>query len=179
MSRLPTITREKLSGEDQLIWDRVMSGRSGTGGPFGALIHVPRLAERIAAIENYFRSEGALPAADRELIILATARELGAHFPWTRHEIRGREAGLRSETIETLRTNESLASLTSHERLLVEIVRSLLRERRLSDELFSRGLADMGPEQLVEIVALIGHYSLIASVVNAFDIQAPAGTATF
>src|SRR5438046_2828535 len=75
MSRLPAISRDKLSTENQAIWDRVMSGRS-TGGPFGALIHVPRLAERIAAVEAYFRSEGALPATDRELVILATGRDM-------------------------------------------------------------------------------------------------------
>jgi len=178
MSRLPAISRDKLSTENQAIWDRVMSGRS-TGGPFGALIHVPRLAERIAAVETYFRSEGALPATDRELVILATAREMGAHFPWTRHEIRGREAGLPSEAVEALRVNKVLDALTPRQRLLVEIVRSLLRDHRLSDELFSRGLAELGAEQLVETIALVGHYSLIGSVVNAFGIAAPAGSVTF
>jgi 4-carboxymuconolactone decarboxylase len=178
MSRLPATSRDKLSTENQAIWDRVMSGRSA-GGPFGALIHVPKLAERIAAVETYFRSEGALPATDRELVILATAREMGAHFPWTRHEIRGREAGLRAEAVEALRANKDLNALLPRERLLVEIVRSLLREHRLSDELFSRGLAELGAEQLVEMIALVGHYSLIGSVTNAFEIAAPAGSVTF
>src|SRR5438094_8817510 len=101
MSRLPAISRDKLSTENQAIRDRVMSGRS-TGGPFGTLIHVPRLAERIAAVATYFRSEGALPATDRELVIRATARGMGARFPRTRHESRGREAGLRSDAVEAL-----------------------------------------------------------------------------
>src|SRR5438093_12131913 len=105
MSRLPAISRDKLSTENQAIWDRVMIGRS-TGGPFGALIHVPRLAERIAAVETYFRYEGALAATDRELVILATALEMGAHFPWTRHEIRGREAGRSAHAAEALRDKQ-------------------------------------------------------------------------
>ena len=86
---------------------------------------------------------------------------------------------MRSDAVEALRVNKVLDALTPRERLLVEIVRSLLREHRLSDELFSRGLAELGAEQLVETIALIGHYSLIGSVVNAFGIAAPAGSVTF
>jgi alkylhydroperoxidase family enzyme len=133
----------------------------------------------VGAVENYFRFEGVLPATDRELVILTTARELGAHYPWNRHEIRGREAGVRTEAIEALRANGALDALTAHERLLVEIVRSLLREHRLSDELFSLGLAELDTAQLVEMVALIGHYCLIGSIANTFGVAVAPGTLTF
>ena len=179
MNRLPVISRDKLSTENQAIWDRIMAGRSGAGGPYGALFHVPGLAERVGAVENYFRFEGALQATDRELVILATARELGAHYPWNRHEIRGREAGVRTEVIEALRANNVLDALTSHERLLVDMVRGILRRHQLSDELFGRGLTELGPEKLVEMVALIGHYCLIGSIANAFGVAVQEGTVTF
>src|SRR5215471_8635248 len=179
MSRLPTVTRDKLSMENQAIWDRIMAGRSGAGGPYGALFHVPGLAERIGAVENYFRSDGTLAATDRELIILTTARELGAHYPWNRHEIRGREAGVRPEAIEALRANGILDALTAHEKLLVEIVRGILRQHQVSDDLFARALAELGPEKIVEMVALVGHYCLIGSIANTFGVAVAEGTVTF
>jgi alkylhydroperoxidase family enzyme len=179
MSRLPTVNRDALAPEDQAVWDRIAAVRTSVRGPFGALIHVPKLADRVAALEDYFRFDAALPALDRELVILATAREMAAHYPWARHEIRGREVGTRSEAIEALRANGSLEQLTPRERLLVEIVRSLLRDRVLSEELFARGLADLGRQQLVETVALAGHYSLIGLVVKAFDVQPPNDGRTF
>src|SRR5215468_4981540 len=135
MGRLPVINRDKLSAENQAIWDRIMAGRSGAGGPYGALFHVPALAGRVGAVENYFRFDGTLAATDRELIILTTARELGAHYPWNRHEIRGREAGVRPEVIEALRANGTLDALTAHEKLLVEIVRGILCQHQVSDDL--------------------------------------------
>jgi len=179
MSRLPGITRDKLSTENQAVWDRIMAGRSGAGGPYGALFHVPGLADRVGAVENYFRFDGALPPTDRELVILTTARELGAHYPWNRHEIRGREAGVRTEAIEALRANGALDALTTHERLLVELARAILRRHQVSDELFARGLAELGPEKLVEMVALIGHYCLIGSIANTFGVAVAPGTVTF
>jgi len=103
MSRLPAVSRDALSPEDQAVWDRIAAVRTGVRGPFGVLIHVPALADRVAALEDYFRFDAALPAADRELVILATAREMGARYPWTRHEARGRELGTRTEAIEAVR----------------------------------------------------------------------------
>src|SRR5262250_1832840 len=153
MGRLPVISRDKLSAENQAIWDRIMAGRSGAGGPYGALFHVPALAGRVGAVENYFRFEGTLAQTDRELIILATAREL--------------------------RANDTLDALTAHERLLVEIVRSILRRHDVPDELFARALAELGPEKLVEMVALIGHYCLIGSIANTFGVAVAEGTVTF
>ena len=179
MSRLPAIAREQLGLEDRPAWDRIMAGRSGGGGPYGILAYVPAMAERLSAVESYFRDGGTLAAPDKELIILATARELGARFPWSRHEIRAREVGVRSEAIETLRAEESLNALTPHERLLVEVVRSLLRERSLSDDLFLSAQAELGNQRLVEIVGLVSHYNMISSVANTFDLGVPADTVTF
>ncbi len=179
MSRLPVVNREALSPEDQAVWDRIAAVRTGVRGPFGVLIHVPALADRVAALEDYFRFNAALPAADRELVILAAAREMGARYAWTRHEARGRQVGTRSEAIEAVRANGALAGLTPRERLLVEIVRALLRGRTLPEELFARGLAELGRQQLVETVALTGHYSLIGLVVNGFDVAPPDDSRTF
>jgi len=178
--RLPTVKREDLSPENQERWDRIMAGRThGGGGPYSALIHAPLLADHLATAENYYRKEAALAEADRELVILATAREFETHYPWTRHEIRGRRAGLREEAIETVRAHGSLEKLVPRERLLVEIVRSLLRQHRLSNEMFTLALAELGPQKFVELVALIGHYSTIGSVANAFDVRPPDGSKTF
>ncbi|MET0501467.1 MAG: carboxymuconolactone decarboxylase family protein [Candidatus Binatia bacterium] len=177
--RLPTIKRDDLSPENQQRWDRITAGRTGGGGPYSALIHAPILADHLATAENYYRKDAALGDADRELVILATAREFEAHYPWTRHEIRARQAGLREDTIEAVRAHGSLEKLMPRERLFVEIVRSLLRQHRLSNEIFTMALAELGPQKFVEMVALIGHYSTIGSVANAFDVRPPDGSKTF
>ena len=179
MSRLPAINRDALAPDDQAVWDRIAAVRAGVRGPFGVLMHVPALADRVAALEDYFRFNAALPAADRELVIMATAREMGARYPWARHEARGREVGTRTEAIEAVRLNGMLEQLTARERLLVEIVRTLLRTRALPDALYTRALAELGRQQLIETVALAGHYSLIGLTVNAFGVEPPEYSSTF
>jgi hypothetical protein len=86
---------------------------------------------------------------------------------------------VREEAIQTIRAHGSLEKLLPRERLFVEIVHSLLRQHRLSNEMFTMALAELGPQKFVELVALIGHYSTIGSVANAFDIRPPEGSKTF
>src|SRR5947208_7900335 len=109
MSRLSAPDRAALSGDDQAVWDRIAAVRSGVRGPFGVLMHVPKLADRVAALEDFFRFDGALPGADRELVVMATAREMGARYAWARHAHRGREEGTRPEALETVRSTGALA----------------------------------------------------------------------
>jgi alkylhydroperoxidase family enzyme len=179
MSRLPAVSREQLAPENQAIWDRVMSGRSGGAGPYGALMHVPEMAGCFSALEGYFRDRGTLAKPDKEMIILAVARELGARFPWSRHEIRARQVGVRSEALEALRANGSVDGLTPHERIVIEMARTLVRERRLSHDLFARAQTELGVGPLVEAVGLVGHYNLISMVAGTFDLEVPPGTVTF
>ena len=179
MSRIPSAKREELSPKHQQIWDHIHAARSGGGGPYSILMHVPALAGHVAATEDYFRLDSALSDADREIVILAAARELGARYPWVRHEARARQAGVRLEVIETLRAKGPIAGFTAREKLLAEIPLSLLRDRSLSDELFSRAERELSRRQLVEVIALVGHYSTIGFVANAFELPAPAGSQTF
>jgi 4-carboxymuconolactone decarboxylase len=179
MSQLPVTAREQLAPQHRAIWDKVMQGRSGGAGPYGTLMHAPEMAECFAALEGYFRDRGMLAKPDKEMIILAVARELGARFPWSRHEIRARQVGVRSEALETLRANGAVNALTTHEEIVIETARSLVRERRLSDELFARAQAELGTGPLVEAVGLVGHYNFISMVARTFDLDVPPGTVTF
>jgi hypothetical protein len=59
MSRLPLLSRDKLSTENQAIWDRVMSGRTGSGGPMGhssMLRRLPRSWRRLKTTSVTTRS---------------------------------------------------------------------------------------------------------------------------
>lgn len=173
MSRLPNVNRDDLPPEGQAVWDRIASVRTGVRGPYQVLVRVPGLADRFVATEDYFRFEAALPAADRELVILATGRELGAEFAWAVHIPQAQRAGTRPEAVEIVRAHGALDGLTDRERLLVEVARTLLRTRTLPDALFNQALAELGRQQLVELVILIGQYNTVGCLLNGFGIPPP------
>ena len=179
MSRLPAPERTALSPEAQAIWDRIAASRSGgqMRGPSAVMMNVPELAGRVMEVEDYFRTDAELPAADRELVILATAREWEARFAWARHEARAREANVRPEAVEVLRRNDGLEGLTARERTLAEVTRTLLRTHELPEPLYQRALDELGSKQLVETIGLIGNYCTIALFIKSFEI--PEDSPTF
>jgi hypothetical protein len=54
-----------------------------------------------------------------------------------------------------------------------------MRHHGLSDDLFARAQQELNRRQLIEVIALVGHYSTIGFVANTFDIEAPEGSRTF
>ena len=179
MSKLANATREALSAEQQKIWDHVFSERTGGGGPYAMLMHSPAMAQHFAATEDYFRNHSLLADADREIIILTAARQIEAHYAWTRHEIRARKVGISDATIEALRAKAALDQFSGREKLLVEFTRALLRDHELSAELFSRMETEFGRAKFVEAVGLLGHYITIGMVIRMFDVRPPEGSKTF
>jgi 4-carboxymuconolactone decarboxylase len=179
MSKLPNAAREGLSEEQQKIWDRIFAGRTGGGGPYAMLMHSPAMAEHFAATEDYFRNHSLLPDADREIVILAAAREVSAHYAWTRHEIRARKVGIEPETIEALRARANVDKFSGKEKLLVEFTRTLMNRHELPDDLFARMESEFGQAKFIEAVGLLGHYITIGTVIRMFDVRPPEGSKTF
>ena len=179
MSRIPRARREDLTPEHQQIWDHINAARSGGGGPYSILLHSPAMAQHIAATEDYFRTSSLLPDADREIIILTAAREVDAHYAWSRHEIRAHNVGIRPEVIEALRAKAPVDKFSGKERLLVEFTRTLMRDHTLPDELFARMESEFGRAKFVEAVGLLGHYITIGTVIRMFEVKPPEGTKTF
>jgi alkylhydroperoxidase family enzyme len=179
MSRLPAAKREDLSPEHQKIWDRIHAARTGGGGPYSMLMYSPAMAQYFAATEDYFRNQSLLPDNDREIMILAAARELEARYAWSRHEIRAQKLGIRPEIIETLRAKAPLEKFTGPERLLVEFTRALVHDHTLSDELFARMESAYGRAKFLEAVGLLGHYMTIGTLIRLFEVEPPQGTKSF
>ena len=174
MSRLPTVKREDLSEADHHAWDEIArTHRGSVAGPFSALIHVPPMGLRVSELEGYFRFEGQLSPADRELIVCTVTKHHGAVFPYQIHDNLAREAGTRAEALQVVASGSDVAGLTSRETLLIELARELCKRSTLSPESYDRAKAELGEKVLVEAVTLCGHYTMISFVANSFEILPP------
>jgi 4-carboxymuconolactone decarboxylase len=175
MSRLPDRKREELSTEDQAVWDRVVGTRGSVRGPFGIMIHNPPVCDRVAALGAQLRFNSSLSGADKELAILTAGREVEARYEWVAHEPLGLKEGTRPEAIDVLRKGKSTEGLEAREALIIDTVRTIYREHKLSDEHYARAEAEFGRPGLVELVVLSGYYGMIGYVLNTFEADIPAG----
>jgi 4-carboxymuconolactone decarboxylase len=176
-TRVPYLTEREQVAEDGLeSYDSIAESRGGVRGPFAVLLNSPDLAGRIGHLGAYVRYESGLPDAVRELAIVTTAREFDCAYEWAAHEPIAREAGVRDEAIDVVAEREPTDDLTETEALVVTYGRHLLGDHAIPDDLFEDAKATFGVEGVVELTATMGYYSMIACVLNAFEVTPGDGS---
>jgi 4-carboxymuconolactone decarboxylase len=175
MTRIPVIaSRDDVPAGHGHVWDQIASSRGRVVGPFAVLLHRPELARRISELGAYIRFESKLGAVDRELAIIALAREMDCQFEWAYHVLEARKVGVREEAITAIRQRRS-DGLTADETLIVQYVGSLFRRHRVDQKTFDALRARLGVDGLVELTATAGYYGMLACTLNAFEVTPEAG----
>lgn len=175
MARLPNVTREGLQPEDQHFFDEIVGSRGSVRGPYGVLLHSPKLAARVAHTGTYVRFDFAIPEALKEVIIIATAREIRNQYEFAAHARLARSHGVAEDTIAAIARGTAPAGLAGDEALVVAYVQELLQNRKISDATFNGVMARFGVQNTVDITGLIGHYLLVGQILTAFEVELPEG----
>lgn len=178
MSRVSALSTSDLSEEARRVYDEIMATRGEVDRPFQMLLTSPELLRRIAHLGWYIRHESSLPAPIRECIILATAREWKCGFEWASHEPQARQCGVSEDTIQAMRDGELPSKSNEEEQAVIRFVYETLRDHEVTDATFRRVHGAFGIEGTTEIAATVGYYSMLASIINVFDVPEPARSGT-
>lgn len=180
-ARLPLPRREDLLHDPEALamYDRFVNPKSdtyaGIHGPGGIRLHSPRCAVTQIPNGHYIRRDAGITSRERELAILATARELDSQFEWMAHEEPARKAGIPEATIETIRVRGPLDSLAEADAILVRLAREAFTGRRVTKETYAAAVGLFGTRKLVDIVQLMGNYAGTALLLTVFDVQLHPG----
>lgn len=178
--RVPAVTsRSQLPEADRRHFDAIAESRGGVRGPFTVLLNSPEVAGRAAHLGAYIRFESGLPGPLRELTILATAYEWDCAYEWAAHEPIARGEGVGDDAIDVAMQRGTLADLDEPDAGVVRYVRELLREHAVADETFRDTTDALGVQGVVELTATIGYYSMLACVLDAFEVQPDDQTGPF
>lgn len=179
MARLPELDPTSLSPEQRRIYEKIASGpRGGVRGPLAVWLHRWQLADAAEALGRYCRYESSLPPRLSELAILVTARAWGSEYEWYAHAPHAAKAGLPAAVIEAIRTGATPPFERDDETVVHDVARALHADRRLDGALYARALSILGEESLIDLVAILGYYSLISMTINAFEVEPPPGAAS-
>jgi 4-carboxymuconolactone decarboxylase len=170
---MPITRRDQVPEEHRAVFDAVAAGRGSVRGPFGILMYSPKLCRRLLDVGTYLRVDSRVQPASRELAIIATAREKDCSYVWAAHAPAARKVGVSNAAVTAVRDRGDLAGLPSAERDIVDYVRQLSRDNRVTHPLFDRLRDQYGVPWLVELTGLIGHYGIVTAILNAFEV-APA-----
>jgi 4-carboxymuconolactone decarboxylase len=169
--RLPAPDPSSYDARQQQIHDAIASGpRGGVRGPLAVWLHRPELAARAQDLGRYCRYDTTLTAKQSELAILVTGRVFGSEYEWQTHKGFALKAGLSAEVIEAIRLNQTPAFDDPTLAIVHDVARSALERRDVDDALYRRAVEGIGAPALVDLVGLLGYYTLISLTINVFRV---------
>lgn len=169
--RVPYVTdRAAVPADGREHYDSIAESRGRIVAPFAVLLNSPDLAGRVADVGAYIRFESELSDRDRELAILTTAREQACAFEWAAHVPIATDAGVEETAIEAIEARRDGEDLDPAASDLIAFCRELLAENRVSASTYESVHTRLGDRGVVELVATVGYYSMIACVLNAFEV---------
>ena len=81
-----------------------------------------------------------------------------------------RNAGIAEEIINAIHTNTNIEVLSQDQQLIYTYARELLTDKRVSSDTYANASKRFSTKELVDLTTTIGYYSMIASVLNAFEV---------
>jgi 4-carboxymuconolactone decarboxylase len=170
--RLPALT--ELSARQKEISDRITARRGGTRGPFLVWLRSPELCERVEALGAYCRFESALDPRIRELSLLIAARQFDAQYSWNAHVGKAADLGVSREALAELAEGKEPRFARPDEEVAYRFSVEILRDHFVSDETFATALDEFGEAGLVDLIGSLGNYSMLAMLLNAFQVDLQA-----
>jgi 4-carboxymuconolactone decarboxylase len=174
--RLPDLDEATLTPEQREVYERIKSGPRGVVvGPLQVWLTSPALAQRAQELGAFCRYHTSFPPRLSELAILVTGAHWRAGFEWATHAPIGLQAGLQPTLVEAVRQGTRPEGMTDEEAAVHDFAVELQQAKFVSAETFSRAERVLGRPALVELVGILGYYTLISMTINAFEVPLPPG----
>lgn len=173
--RLSPLDPDSFSARQREIFDQILVRRTGISGPFLAWMRNPELADRAQELGAYCRFDSNLAHEMSELAILVVARHWRSQAEWAIHAPIAQKAGIAAEDIETMLRGDDPVFADQTAQTVYDYTKELLQTARVTDDLHARATLALGENGVVDLVALIGYYGLVALTLNAFNVAVPPG----
>jgi len=184
--RIDYLTPEKMNEEQRRLYENIKGGERGKRatltnddgslvGPFNAWLYSPNIGDRLQSLGEAVRFHNSLPPNLLEVAILVVGREWRAQFEWWAHARLAKQAGLSEEIIENIKNKKRPENAKPEELVIYDFCRELLDRKRVSGENYQRAKDLIGDKGVVNLVSLIGYYTVVSMTLNIFEVPLPEG----
>jgi 4-carboxymuconolactone decarboxylase len=176
MPRIALPTLATMKPEQRAVYAQTVAGRRGSV-PANVLVwlHSPELAARAQKLGELVRFETTLGQRWSELAILVVARHWTSHYEWAVHVAEAARAGVPAEVVSAIGERRPPQFADEKDRAVFEFASVLVATGRVPEATYRAAVLALGQKAVVELVTLVGYYSMVAFTLNAFEIPAPEG----
>ena len=174
--RMPPIAADKMTDAQKKAAEELVAGPRGSlVGPFVPLLRSPEFMNRLQKTGEYLRYNTKLGSSISEFIILLTARQWTQQFEWDSHYSLGLKAGVKAETIAAVAEGRRPTGMSADEEIVYDFLAELRQNQSVSDATYSRAIKRFGEQGVIDMVGIVGYYSMLAMIMNVARTPLPPG----
>ena len=174
-ARLPI----RKANEDPRLAEMFSKGLTGPNGEplniFGVLGNHPDMLKRWLVFATHVLSKNTLTARDRELLILRTGWNCRSRYEWGQHVEIALRCDISAEEIKAVKKGASASTWSPIDKLLLTAADELHNEYALSDATWRDLGKHCSNEQVLDLIATVGNYHLVAMFLNSTKVPIDAG----
>lgn len=173
--RMPPLPTDTLTEQQAQALANFVAARGQPTGPWIALLRSPELMTRTRALSDYLRFESVLPGWLREFVILMMARQWGQSYEWHVHYPLAIEEGLSPAIARAIAEGRRPEGMVAEEEILYELCLEMQRNHSVSDATYERAVSRFTEQGVIEVVSLMGYYTMISMILNTSRAPLPDG----
>jgi alkylhydroperoxidase family enzyme len=124
---------------------------------------------------GFLLKRGELPARERELLILRAGFNCGSDYEWGQHVRLAEKLGLPREDIDRVAAGPAAEGWSAADAALLRAADELHEAAKISDETWSLLAETYEERALIEIPMVVGHYTMLAFVLNSLGVPLDEG----
>lgn len=165
--RMPPIPAERLTDEQRKAVADISSGLRGEiRGPYWPILRSPGFLMSVHRVGEYTRYHCPLDHRINEMATLMGARAWTQQYAWNAHYGKAVKAGLMPSTLDALAEGRRPPEMQKDEEILYDFVTEVLANKSASDATYERTVAQFGESGVIDILGIVGYYSMLAMIMN-------------
>jgi len=165
--------------EDPRLAEMFSKGLTGPNGDplniFGVLGNHPDMLKRWLVFATHVLSKNTLTARDRELLILRTGWNCRSRYEWAQHVEIALRCDITATEIKAVKKGAAASTWSPIDKLLLTAADELHNEYALSDATWRNLGNHYSNEQVLDLIATVGNYHLVAMFLNSTKVPIDAG----
>ena len=176
--RYPALNPDQLSPEQMAYIENLQKPpRNNTTAlknpPFKVYMRSPELATKLEALSDYVRWGTGQPPRLTELAIMITARQWSSQWIWRGHYRAAVKDGLDPSVGADIAAGKRPTKMKEDETILYNYATEMYRDKAVSDATFAAAVKAFGEKGLIELVATMGYYDIVAMTLITAKAVAP------
>ena len=176
--RFPTLKPEQLTPQQKAYVESLAKPpRNNTTAlqnpPFKVYMRSPDLATKVEAVSDYVRWNTGQPPRLTELAIMITARQWSSQWIWRGHYRAAVKDGLDPSVGADIAAGRRPTKMKEDETILYNYATEMYRDKAVSDATFAAAVKAFGEKGLIDLVATMGYYDMVAMTLITAKAVAP------